>query len=54
MAMEAIAAVEQAEAAAARLKAETAQEWAELMLLRVVPRLPGNHDNLSLITVMLK
>ena len=35
------------------LKAASAREWAELMLLRVVSRLPGNHDNLSLITVML-
>ncbi len=35
------------------LKAGTAREWAELMLLRIVTRLPGNHDNLSLLTVML-
>lgn len=35
------------------LKSASAREWAELMLLRIVPRLPGNHDNLSLITVML-
>lgn len=36
------------------LKADTAQEWAELMLLRVIERIHGDNDNLSLITVILK
>lgn len=35
-------------------KAETAMEWAEWMLLRVMNRVSDNHDNLSLITVLLK
>lgn len=34
------------------LKAETAKEWAELLLLRVIARLDGENDNLSLLTVM--
>lgn len=36
------------------LKADTAQEWAELMLLRVIERIPGDNDNLSMITVIVK
>ncbi|MCQ4022113.1 MULTISPECIES: PP2C family serine/threonine-protein phosphatase [unclassified Ruminococcus] len=36
------------------LKADTAREWAELMLLRVIERIPGDNDNLSLITIILK
>lgn len=35
-------------------KSETAQEWAENLLLRVLDRCDGNHDNLSLITVLCK
>lgn len=35
------------------LKARTAQEWAELLLLRVIERIPPGNDNLSLITVLL-
>lgn len=34
------------------LKAETAKEWAELMLLRVMERIQSGNDNLSLITVL--
>ena len=34
-----------------RLKADTAQRWAELMLLRLLPRMRPNSDNLTLITV---
>ena len=36
------------------LKAETAQEWAELLLLRVIARVRPDHDNLSLITVLIE
>lgn len=36
------------------LKAETAKEWAELLLLRVITRLDGENDNLSLLTVMVE
>ncbi len=36
------------------LKADSAREWAELLLLRVMSAVDGQHDNLSLITVMLK
>lgn len=35
------------------LKAETAEEWAELLLLRVIARLEPENDNLTLLTVML-
>ena len=34
-------------------KASSAREWGELMLLRVMERIPENNDNLSMITVML-
>lgn len=34
------------------LKAATAREWAELLLLRVMERIKEGNDNLSLITVM--
>lgn len=36
------------------LKAETAEEWAELLLLRVMGRIDGENDNLTLLTLMLK
>lgn len=36
------------------LKAETARDWAELLLLRVIARIQPNSDNLSLLTVMVK
>lgn len=35
------------------LKSETASDWGELLLLRVMQRMPGDSDNLSLITVLL-
>lgn len=34
------------------LKAETAEEWAKLLLLRAIDRIQSGNDNLSLITVM--
>lgn len=34
------------------LKAETARQWAELLLLRVIDRVRAGNDNLSLITVL--
>lgn len=36
------------------LKAETAKDWAELLLLRLMDRIDGENDNLTLITLMLK
>lgn len=36
------------------LKARTAREWAELLLLRVIARVRPGHDNLSLITVLVE
>ena len=36
------------------LKADSAREWAVLLLLRISARVPKNNDNLSLITVMMK
>lgn len=36
------------------LKAETAEHWAELLLLRIMERVSGEHDNLSLLTVILQ
>ena len=33
-------------------KASSAREWAQLMLLRVMERIPPDNDNLSMITVM--
>ncbi|MCH5203640.1 MAG: serine/threonine-protein phosphatase [Oscillospiraceae bacterium] len=36
------------------LKSETAQQWAELMLLRIIERVPSNHDNLTLMTVIIQ
>lgn len=35
-------------------KAESAMEWAEWMLLRVMTRVPEDHDNLTLITVLVE
>lgn len=35
------------------LKSETARHWAELMMLRIMERINGGNDNLSLLTVML-
>lgn len=35
------------------LKSETAEHWAELMMLRIMERVDGENDNLSLLTVML-
>lgn len=36
------------------LKSETAKHWAELMMLRIMERINGENDNLSLLTVILK
>lgn len=36
------------------LKSPNAQAWAELVLNRVIDRVPPKHDNLSLITVMIR
>ncbi|MCH5264943.1 MAG: serine/threonine-protein phosphatase [Lachnospiraceae bacterium] len=36
-----------------RLKAETAKEWAELLLLRMIERIDTGNDNLTLLTVIL-
>lgn len=36
------------------LKAETAKHWAELMMLRIMERINGENDNLSLLTVILE
>lgn len=36
------------------LKAETAEQWAELLLLRIMGRIEGENDNLTLLTLMLK
>lgn len=36
------------------LKAETSKDWAELLLLRLMDRIDGKNDNLTLITLMLK
>lgn len=35
------------------LKSETAEHWAELMMLRIMERVDGENDNLSLLTVIL-
>lgn len=35
------------------LKSETAGQWAELMMLRIMERIDGENDNLSLLTVIL-
>ncbi len=35
-------------------KASNAQQWAHLLLNRAIDRVPENHDNLSLITVMIQ
>lgn len=35
------------------LKSETARHWAELMMLRIMERVDGENDNLSLLTVIL-
>lgn len=36
------------------LKSDTAEQWAELMLMRVMDRVSGDFDNLSLITVLVR
>ena len=36
------------------LKAENAERWAELLMLRIMERIDGKNDNLSLLTVMLQ
>lgn len=36
------------------LKSETAEQWAELMMLRIIERVSGENDNLSLLTVMIE
>ena len=36
------------------LKAENAKKWAELLLLRIMERLNGNNDNLSILTVIVE
>lgn len=36
------------------LTAMSAEEWAHLLLLRIMERVPGNNDNLSVVTVMLR
>lgn len=36
------------------LKSETAEQWTELMLFRIMERVSGENDNLSLLTVILK
>lgn len=35
------------------LKSETAEQWAELMMLRIMERVNGENDNLSLLTVIM-
>ena len=35
------------------LKSENAKQWAELMLIRIMERINGENDNLSLMTVIL-
>ena len=36
------------------LKAETAEQWAQLLLLRIIDRMPPDGDNLSVITVIVQ
>lgn len=36
------------------LKAENAQQWAELLLLRIMERIDGKNDNLTLLALMIK
>lgn len=36
------------------LKSETAEQWAELMMLRIIERVSGENDNLSLLTVIIE
>lgn len=36
------------------LKSRSARQWAEALLLRMMERIQGGHDNLSLLTVILK
>ena len=36
------------------LKSETSQQWSELLMLRVMERINGENDNLSLLTVIVK
>lgn len=35
------------------LKSETAEQWAELMMLRIMERVSGENDNLSMLTVIM-
>ena len=36
------------------LKAENAKQWADLLLLRMMDRITGGNDNLTLLTLMIK
>ncbi len=36
------------------LKSETAQQWSELLMLRIMERINGGNDNLSLLTIIIK
>lgn len=36
------------------LKAKSAREWTESLLLRIMSRVQGNHDNLTLLTIMIE
>ncbi len=36
------------------LKAEDARQWGELLLLRIMERIDGENDNLTLLTLILK
>lgn len=36
------------------LKSETSQQWSELLMLRVMERINGENDNISLLTVIIK
>lgn len=36
------------------LKSETARQWSELLMLRIMERVNGRNDNLSLLTIIVK
>ena len=36
------------------LKSESAQQWAEHMLLRLMDRIEGGNDNLTIMTIMIE
>ena len=36
------------------LKADSARRWAQLLLLRLIDRVKGDHDNLTVLTLMIK